>query len=181
SRSELLPTEGSDREVGATVYRSQDLDKPLHGAGVNAAVAQDEAGGALDDLAGQGAGDEGAIADFAADRDLRDEGEASAVLDDALDRLDVVELADDPDGDPMSGEQGVGGAAGGDIAVEGDERLAAQTLPRDLFQCRERVVRGEDTDHALPRKRHDLDIAVRFRVGDDAQVDTAGAQHLDRS
>lgn len=102
------------------------MDELLDGAGRDAAAAPEDAGRAVDGLAFQRTGQEGAVPELTADRNFGDDRRAAAVLDHPLDRLDIIKLAHAPDRDPVCREKGVSGAAGGDVAVEGDERLAAR-------------------------------------------------------
>src|SRR5205823_1877932 len=105
-------------------------------------------------------------------------GDPAAVLDDALDRLDVVELAHHAHRHAARGEHLIGGAAGGDVPVESDPGFTPKPFPGDRIQGRERVIRGHDADHRLAGERDDVDVPAGLRVGDDAEVDAAGAQHL---
>src|SRR5207245_185636 len=80
---------------------------------------------------------QGARADLGNERRCRQERQAEAGLNGALDRLDVVELHGVANPHPVTAQEAVDQAAGGNVAVEADERLAVENGERTAGAPRE--------------------------------------------
>ncbi len=106
-------------------------------------------------------------------RGARDDGEAEADLDRALDRLDVVELGDAAHRDAVRAQDAVDRPARRDVALEEDEVLILQIGGAQFFAPRERVARRADEHEAVALERDDFEAALLLGEGDDAQLDRA--------
>src|SRR5437879_10458504 len=116
-------------------------------------------------------GHQGARADFGNERRRRQERQAEAGLNGALDRLDIVELHGVANPHPVTAQEAVDQAAGGNVAVEADERLAVENGERTAGAPRDGVVGRCRDDELVIAERHDCELRPARWQRHEAEID----------
>src|SRR5215813_6024199 len=154
-----------------TSLRGQRLDELARRRAEDLALAVNDADGAREDAFGEVQRDELFIADFVSDCGFRQDRNANADLDRALDCLDVVELHHEIDLDLALFEYAVNRLARRDVSLEGDEIFPGERLDAHAMAARQLMFGVANDDELVVAKRNDGEVRPPERQRDNAEID----------
>src|SRR5262245_26318554 len=155
-----------------TSLRGQRLDELARRRADDLALSVNDADGAREDAFGEVQRDELFIADLVSDGCFRQDRNADADLDRALDCLDVVELHHEIDLDLALFEYAINRLARRDVPLEGDEIFPGERLDAHAMAARQLMFGVANDDELVVAKRNDGEVRPPERQRDNAEIDS---------